>query len=99
MSFATTLGDALRQSGKNMYSADLGVESETHPDVGTNQSQILTVLLFNLFVNVSATASQGSYPLKIAAVVGTDPNGVPVAVLGLAGTSRLALLLRSHGSR
>jgi uncharacterized protein (TIGR03437 family) len=86
MSFATTLGDALRQSGKNMYSADLASNRKRILIVGTNQSQISDGTLFNLFVNVSATASQGSYPLKIAAVVGTDPNGVPVAVLGLAGT-------------
>ncbi len=86
MSFATTLGDSLRQSGKNMYSADLASSRKRILIVGTNQNQIPDGTLFNLFVNVNAAAVQGSYPLKISAIVGTDPNGVPVAVLGMAGT-------------
>jgi hypothetical protein len=36
MSFATTLGDALRQSGKNMYSADLASNRKRILIVGTN---------------------------------------------------------------
>jgi len=85
ISLATTLGDALRQSGKNLFTVDLASNRKRVLIVGTNQKQIPDGVLFNLFVNVSATAPQGLYPLKISSIVGTSPNGVAASVLGVAG--------------
>jgi uncharacterized protein (TIGR03437 family) len=86
MSLATTLGDALRQSGKKMYAADLASNRKRILIVGTNQNPITDGNLFSLFVNVSATAVQGSYLLNISGIIGTNPNGLPASILGVAGT-------------
>lgn len=85
MSLVTTPGEALRQSGKNMYTADLPSNRKRILIVGPNQNQIPDGTLFNLFVNVSAAAPPGLYPLKISSIVGTNSNGGAASMLGLAG--------------
>jgi hypothetical protein len=68
-----------------MYTADLSSNRKRMLIVGPNQNQIPDGTLFNLFVNVNGSAPPGSYPLIISAIVGTNPNGGPTSVLGLAG--------------
>jgi hypothetical protein len=86
MTLAPTLGDAPRQSGKCMYTADLSSNRTRILIVGLNQNHIADGTLVNLFVNVSVGAPQGSYPMKISEIVGTDPSGVLRSILGGAGT-------------
>jgi uncharacterized protein (TIGR03437 family) len=85
LSLAATVGDALRQSGKNLSTVDLASNHKRILIVGPNQNQIPDGTLFNLFVNVSAAAPQGLYSLKILSIVGTSPNGQPSLVLGTSG--------------
>jgi hypothetical protein len=85
MTLAPTLGDAPRQSGKCMYTADLASNRMRILIVGLNQNRIADGTLVNLVVNVSVSAPQGSYPLKISEIVGTGPNGVPASMLSVAG--------------
>jgi Cohesin domain len=90
LSLTTTVDDALKQSEKNLFAVDLASNHKRVLIVGQNQNQIPDGTLLNLFVNVSATAPQGLYSLKISSTVGTNPNSLASSVLATSGTLTVA---------
>lgn len=77
MSIAANVGEAARNSGKRLYSADLTANKRRFLIVGINQNVISTGSLVDLFVNVKPNAPNGLYRLAISDVLGATPTGQP----------------------
>ena len=85
MSLFATLSDPARTSGKNLYALDLAPNKKRFLIVGLNQTLIPGGALINLLVNISLTASTGSYDLALSNVYGTDASGNAVSVTATGG--------------
>ena len=75
-----TAGDAARNSGKSIYYKDLSPGVRRFLVIGFNQNPIPAGNLFMLFLNVNASALNGTYPLAFLNVVSTGTYGSAVAV-------------------
>lgn len=86
MSLAATIGDPARNTGKNLYIADLAPNKKRVLIIGLNQNSIQDGTIINLFVNVSTNAPSGVYALTLSGVCGTDPSGQSALVSGSDGS-------------
>jgi len=86
LSLGLTPGDALRNAGKKIYSANLASNKIRLLLVGTDQSAIADGTLVNLFVTVSPTAPPSAYSLKFSNVVATSPTGTAIPITSVDGT-------------
>jgi hypothetical protein len=80
-----TAGAAATASSKSVQSAPVsgGVRAIIF---GLNQNQIPTGVLANLKLDVATTASSGKKALPIIGIVGSDPAGTSVALIGVSGS-------------
>src|SRR5271168_4261139 len=83
MSVAITPGNALGNSGKNFYSADVAPNKKRVLIAGPDQNPIADGTLVNLFINLNPNISMGAYSLKFTNVVGSGPNGVAITTASL----------------
>lgn len=79
-------GDAVKNSGKVLYEADLAPNRRRFLVVGLNPNQIANGTLINLFVNLNTSAPPGVFPLSFSNAAGTDPYGVFASVIGSDGS-------------
>jgi uncharacterized protein (TIGR03437 family) len=86
MSVAITPGNALGNSGKNFYSADVAPNKKRVLIAGPDQNPIADGTLVNLFINLNPNISMGAYSLKFTNVVGSGPNGVAITTASLNGS-------------
>ncbi|MFN0172646.1 MAG: cohesin domain-containing protein [Bryobacteraceae bacterium] len=77
MSITANAGEAARNSGKRLYSADLAANKRRFLIVGLNQNVIPSGSLVDLFVNLKPNAPNGLYPLAISEALGATPRGQP----------------------
>jgi uncharacterized protein (TIGR03437 family) len=89
MSLGVTAGDALRNSGKSLYYTDLAPDRRRFIVVGLNQNAISTGALINLFVNLSASVSNGTHTLVLSSVFSADVSGYPVLTTSTDGAVRV----------
>jgi hypothetical protein len=85
MSIAATAGDAVSNSGKSLYHADLAPNKRRFLVVGLNQNPIPSGTLINLLVYLNSNASSGSYPLIFSNIVATDRYGLAEPTTGVDG--------------
>lgn len=85
MSIAATADDAVSNSGKSLYHADLAPNKRRFLVVGLNQNPIPSGTLINLLVYLNSNASSGSYPLIFSNIVATDRYGLAEPTTGVDG--------------
>lgn len=73
-------GDSPRAAGKQVYSANTGAGTKRFLVAGLNSQSMTSGVLVNLFLSVSTTAQQGTYPLKLSGVICVDADGLPLSV-------------------
>ena len=85
MSIAATADDAVLNSGKSLYYADLAPNKRRFLVVGLNQNPIPSGTLINLLVYLTPNASNGLYPLVFSNIVATDRYGLAEPTTGVDG--------------
>ena len=89
MSVVAIVGDGARNAGKQLYSADLAENKRRFLIVGLNQNTISPYVLpsdstlVNLFINLSPSAPNGSYPLTFSNVIAANPSGQNEPITGV----------------
>jgi uncharacterized protein (TIGR03437 family) len=86
MNIAVTPGDAVRGSGKNVYTAELSQNVKRFLIVGLNQNALSNGVLLNVFVNLNPNAPLGVYSLHFSNTVATSPNATGLPLASLDGT-------------
>lgn len=85
ISLAIIVGEAVRTSGKHLYVADVSANRKRLIICGLDQVPVPDGVIANLFVNVTASAAAGVYPLKISGLAGADPPGEYTPIDGADG--------------
>ncbi|MCX6634321.1 MAG: cohesin domain-containing protein, partial [Acidobacteria bacterium] len=85
MSIAETADDAVSNSGKSLYHADLAPNKRRFLVVGLNQNSIPSGTLIHLLVYLNPNASNGLYPLIFSNIVATDRYGLAEPTTGVDG--------------
>lgn len=80
LTISATLGATPRLSGKSLYLWDLAPGRRRFLLIGLNREPLADGALINLFVNLSPTALQATYPLKFLNATATDAAGLAVIV-------------------
>jgi uncharacterized protein (TIGR03437 family) len=85
ISLSATTGDAARTPGKTLYLGDPVPGQKRFLIVGLTRDPVVDGTLVTLFVNMSPTATAGTYPLKFLNVSGTDSSAQVVTVRAVDG--------------
>ncbi len=89
LSLSSVTGAAARTAGKSLHFAELAPNKARFLVWELNQTPIADGIIVNLFINVAAGTTLGSYSLHFEGVQATDPNGQPVSLSTSDGTLTL----------
>jgi uncharacterized protein (TIGR03437 family) len=89
LSLLAVTGMAARSAGKSLHVAALAPNKVRFLIWELNRNPIPDGIIVNLFVNVAASATVGTYGIHFDGVRASDPNGRPVSVSTFDGTLTL----------